>query len=116
MSDCLFCKIIKKEIPAEVVYSNNVVTAFKDINPQAPTHILIIPNKHVADIHELSSENDCGEIMAAITKGIKEITDCEGIDESGFRVVTNKGTEAGQTVFHLHFHILGGREFRWPPG
>ena len=105
MSDCLFCKIIKKEIPSNVVYENENVYAFRDIHPQAKYHILVIPKKHVSSVTEIDTGS---ETLKNIFDAIKEITKQEKIDSTGFRVITNNGPDAGQTVFHLHFHILGG--------
>jgi len=114
--DCLFCKIIKKEIPADIVLQNEMVTAFRDINPVAPEHILIIPNKHVKDINEMAIDEEGASILPGIARGIREITEELGLVKDGFRVVTNLGANAGQAVFHLHFHIIGGRNLKWPPG
>ena len=103
MEDCIFCKIINKEIPADVVYEDENVLAFRDINPQAPIHIVVIPKKHVKSVLEANKET-IGEIFETINKIAKQ----EKIDEAGFRVITNCGKNAGQTVNHLHFHILAG--------
>ncbi len=116
MSDCLFCKIINREIPGEIILENEHILAFKDINPVAPFHILLIPKVHIANVLELSEHPDAAHIMNECLKAISEITKTLDIQESGFRVLTNVGEEAGQTVFHLHWHILGGRSFHWPPG
>ncbi|MEX2123092.1 MAG: histidine triad nucleotide-binding protein [Woeseia sp.] len=112
--DCLFCKIAAGKIGADIVYENDEVLAFRDINPQAPTHILIIPRNHVATINDLSDDevDDVGRLFLAAQNIAKE----EGVDESGYRVVMNCGEGAGQSVFHIHLHLLGGRAFRWPPG
>ncbi|MBT3589757.1 MAG: histidine triad nucleotide-binding protein [Candidatus Marinimicrobia bacterium] len=114
MGDCLFCKIIKKEIPAEIVYENDNVLAFKDINPQAPTHILIIPKIHVPTLNELeeSHKEMMGELLLTSSKIAKQ----EGIADDGYRTGFNCGEAAGQTVWHIHLHLLGGRSFNWPPG
>jgi histidine triad (HIT) family protein len=112
VSDCLFCKIVAGEIDADVVTSTESVTAFRDINPQAKTHVLVIPNDHVASADELSSAH--GEVLGEIFQTIAEIASAEGLD-SGYRVVTNIGADAGQSVDHLHFHLLGGRSMGWPP-
>ena len=115
MTDCIFCKIAKKEIPSAVVYEDDQVLAFKDLEPQAPFHALVIPKNHVESIMALGSENKdvachiLSEVIPAIAKE-------NGIDGKGFRVVTNIGDEGGQTVKHLHFHVLGGRSMQWPPG
>ena len=112
--DCLFCKIIKGEIPSAKVYEDDKVYAFRDIEPQAPVHILIIPKAHIASANELTEENASivGHIFAVAAKIAKE----EGIAEGGYRIVNNCGEDGGQTVKHLHFHMLGGRSLAWPPG
>lgn len=112
--DCLFCKIIKGEIPSAKVYEDDKVYAFRDIEPQAPVHILIIPKEHIASANELTEENASivGHIFAVAAKIAKE----EGIAEGGYRIVNNCGQDGGQTVGHLHFHMLGGRSLQWPPG
>lgn len=114
MEDCLFCRIAKKEINSEIVYENENVIIFKDINPKAPVHLLAIPVKHVdsiADIDKLNS-SEVYEMLIAISKTARKL----GLDKDGFRVVANTGITAGQSVGHLHFHILGKRSFKWPPG
>jgi histidine triad (HIT) family protein len=113
-SDCLFCKISAGEIPADVVFESEDVIAFRDINPQAPTHVLIIPRKHVATINEMTSNDidDVGKLFLAAGQIAKD----EGIDNDGYRVTMNCNEAAGQTVFHLHLHLLGGRRMNWPPG
>ena len=103
--DCIFCKIIAGDIPSAKVYDDEFVYAFRDINPQAPTHVLIVPKKHMANVMECD-----GETMGHILDAAKAIAKAEGVTESGFRLVTNCGTGAGQTVFHLHFHLLGGKQ------
>ena len=105
MEDCIFCKILNKEIPCDKVYEDENVLAFNDINPQAPIHIIVIPKKHVKSVLEADREI-IGDVFEAINKIVKE----KGIDKSGFRVITNCGKAAGQTVEHLHFHILAGTE------
>ena len=114
MSDCIFCQIIARTIPATLVYQDDVVVAFDDINPQAPIHTLIIPRKHVTSIAELE-DVDVGLIGRLILVGNK-IAKLKGIVDSGYRVVINTGSHGGQTVFHLHLHVLGGRRMVWPPG
>jgi histidine triad (HIT) family protein len=114
VSDCLFCKLIAGEIPSDVVMDRGGVFAFRDINPQAPTHILIIPKTHVRDISELDSSS--GPMLAELIAAANELARSEGIADSGYRVVANVGPDAGQTVFHLHLHLLGGRPMAWPPG
>ena len=108
MNDCIFCKIINKEIPSSIVYEDNEILAFRDINPVAPIHILVIPKKHIESLVDLKQEDELliGKIYTVINKIAKQ----EGIDESGFRVVVNCGEDGGQEVKHLHFHILGGKK------
>ena len=107
MSNCLFCKIIAGEIPSAKVYEDDSVLAFRDIAPQAPTHILVIPKAHIASVAELNAENSA--VVAHIFEVIPQIAKAEGL-EGGYRVVSNCGDDAGQTVHHLHFHILGGKK------
>ena len=115
MADCIFCKIAQKEIPSALVYEDDQVAAFKDLEPQAPVHVLIIPKKHVESI--LALEADDKELAAHILVDvIPKLARELGIEEKGFRVVTNTGEEGGQSVKHLHFHLLGGRSLQWPPG
>ena len=114
MEECVFCKIEKKEIPAEIVYEDDCCLAFRDINPQAPVHILIIPRRHIPSILELKEE-DC-ELMGRMYLVANELARKEGIADRGFRVLINCGPEAGQAVFHIHMHLLGGRKLGWPPG
>ncbi|MCL2589092.1 MAG: histidine triad nucleotide-binding protein [Oscillospiraceae bacterium] len=106
-TDCLFCKIVAGEIPSDKIYEDDAVLAFRDIAPQAPVHILVIPKAHVASAMELSDKNT--DLVAACFAAIPQIAKEQGL-ENGFRVITNCGQEGGQTVFHLHFHILGGRQ------
>ena len=114
MADCIFCKIASGEIPSTMVYEDDTVAAFKDLEPQAPTHVLIIPTKHVVSAADLGDEDR--ELVAhifcdVVPKLVKELK-----LSKGFRVVTNAGKEGGQAVMHLHFHLLGGRSMQWPPG
>jgi histidine triad (HIT) family protein len=111
---CLFCQIASGAIPAQIVYSSPDVTAFRDVNPQAPTHVLVIPNQHVESMAEVGSSN--AHLLARLLDVVNEVARDEGIAESGYRVVANSGPDAGQTVAHLHFHVLGGRHLSWPPG
>ncbi len=111
---CLFCRIAKGEIPAELVRSEPDVVAFRDIHPQAPTHILLIPRKHLPSVREMSEED--GQLMGKLFLMAREVAREEGIAEGGYRLVVNAGADAGQTVFHLHLHLLGGRGMGWPPG
>ena len=114
MSDCLFCKIIAGEIPSEKVYEDDNVYAFKDITPVAPLHTLIIPKKHISSINEMSSGDS--EIMGNLFLAAKNIAKQEGYTDAGYRTVMNCGEAAGQTVFHVHLHLLAGRDLTWPPG
>lgn len=114
MSECVFCLISKKKIPSQIVYEDDDLLAFKDINPEAPVHILIVPKKHIASVMELT-ENDAG-LVSNIYNVAKKLAVDFNIDESGFRIVTNCGRDGGQSVSHLHFHLLGGRGLQWPPG
>jgi histidine triad (HIT) family protein len=107
MNDCIFCKIIKKEIPSTAVYENEHVYAFRDIHPQAKHHILLVPKQHVGSVMETNTNS---ETLKHIFDAVKEVAKKEKIDSSGFRITTNNGPDAGQTVFHLHFHILGGEK------
>ena len=112
--DCLFCKIIAGEIPAKIVHEDELTVAFEDTNPQAPTHILIIPRKHLAGLNDAAAEDAplLGHLQIVAAKLARE----KGIAEGGYRTLFNTGRGAGQTVFHLHLHLLGGRNFSWPPG
>ncbi len=111
---CLFCKIISREIPAKIVFEDKKILAFNDINPQAPVHILIIPKKHIAKISDLE-ESDKGIISEIIFRANKIAKEKE-IIESGYRLIINNNKDAGQEVFHIHLHLLGGRKLHWPPG
>lgn len=110
----LFTKIIRREIPATIVYEDDLCLAFKDIQPQAPIHVLLVPKKEIASIAHLSAED--AQTLGHMMLKTKEIAVKLGIDKTGYRVVTNIGDQGGQTVHHLHFHILGGRQMTWPPG
>ena len=112
--DCLFCKIIAGDIPSNKVYSDDDVYAFHDINPAAPTHILIIPKKHLTDINEAGLEDTA--LLGKLLLKANEIAVSLGLAQDGFRYVINTGKDGGQSVFHLHLHILGGRALGWPPG
>lgn len=111
--DCLFCKIINGDIPCAKVYEDDTVFAFRDIEPQAPTHILIIPKEHIKSAAEITPENS--QVVAHIFEVAAKIAEAEGLKD-GFRIVNNRGDNAGQTVKHLHFHLMGGRAFTWPAG
>lgn len=114
MSDCLFCKIIAGDIPANIVFENESTLAFRDINPQAPTHVLVIPRRHISTINDLGEDDRSliGEMFLAA----KQVAENEGIAEEGYRTVMNCNRAAGQTVFHIHLHVVGGRDLDWPPG
>ena len=114
MEDCLFCKIINKEIKSDIVFENDTVLIFKDISPQAPVHLLAVPKEHIESILEIE-KLDC-KILKEIMEAISRIALEKELDKDGFRVVINTGTGAGQSVNHLHFHILGKRRLTWPPG
>jgi len=114
MSECLFCKIVTRTIPAALVYEDDLVVAFDDINPQAPMHTLVIPRKHVASMAELQ-DSDVGLVGHLMLVGNK-VAKLKGITGAGYRVVVNTGVHGGQSVFHLHLHVLGGRPMAWPPG
>lgn len=113
MSDCLFCEIVAGEVPAEKVIENAEVLSFRDINPAAPVHVLVIPKDHVADVNELTSTRP--ELLGQVFEVIASVTRQEGVAE-GWRLVANTGADGGQSVDHLHFHVLGGRGMGWPPG
>ena len=114
MSDCLFCKIINREIPGVIVYEDQRVLAFNDINPQAPTHVLVVPKRHIATLNEIGVEDD--QIVGELVRRAAAIAGERGIAAGGFRTVFNTNRDAGQTVFHIHLHLLGGRSMQWPPG
>jgi histidine triad (HIT) family protein len=114
MDNCLFCKIAAGEIPAKIVYQDEDVVAFEDINPQAPRHILVIPRRHIASLADLTAEE--GPLLALLFAVINRLAHKLGLTERGYRVVTSSGPDAGQDILHLHFHLLGGRKFGWPPG
>jgi histidine triad (HIT) family protein len=114
MEGCLFCKIVKKEIPSGIVFENDKLLAFEDINPQAPTHILIIPKEHFASLKEIPEEKK--DLLAELLVAARQIAKEKGLSEQGYRIVLNTGKESGQAVFHIHFHLLGGRQMTWPPG
>jgi histidine triad (HIT) family protein len=111
--DCLFCRIVAKELPAEVVLDRDEVLAFRDVNPQAPTHVLVIPKQHIASLEAVAEHH--GELLAALVAAVNQVARDDGV-AGGFRVVTNIGRAAGQSVDHLHLHVLGGRPMSWPPG
>ncbi len=114
MSNCIFCRIVEGKIPAKIIHQDQQTVAFEDINPQAPVHILVIPKRHIASIQELGEQERelLGHVVLTCTKIAKE----KGLPDTGYRLVTNIGRDGGQSVFHLHWHILGGRPMGWPPG
>ena len=113
MSACIFCKIVAKEIPAEIIYEDELLLAFKDIDPQAPSHFLVITKQHISDHLHLSNQE---HIMVKVTKAINTIAKEQGLSKKGFRIVNNVGGNGGQEVKHIHWHVLGGRKMTWPPG
>lgn len=113
MSECIFCKIASGEIPAEIVFQDDVCLAFKDINPAAPVHVLVIPKEHIPTLNDLAPEHE--SITGHILTVAKTIARDLGVAESGYRMVANCNSDGGQAVFHIHFHLLGGRQLAWPP-
>jgi histidine triad (HIT) family protein len=114
MADCLFCKIVAGEIPSNLVYRDDAMVAFRDINPQAPLHVLIVPTRHIATLNDLSAADDA--LVGSLFRRAAAIAAEHGYDQRGYRTVFNCNREAGQTVFHIHLHLLGGRGLGWPPG
>ncbi|MEU8796847.1 histidine triad nucleotide-binding protein [Spirillospora sp. NPDC048819] len=114
MTDCLFCKIVSGDVPAKIVRESAGTVAFRDINPQAPTHVLVIPRAHHPTVSGLAADD--AELLAELVGEAHQVAVDEGIAEAGYRVVFNTGAQAGQTVFHVHAHVLGGRGLNWPPG
>lgn len=114
MKDCLFCQIVEKKINANIVYENDTLLVFRDINPQAPVHLLVIPKKHISSILEINEQDQ--ELIGKIHLVIRRIMEKETKAVNGFRIICNSGPDAGQAVAHLHFHLLAGRKFSWPPG
>ena len=114
MSDCLFCKIVSGEISCDKLYENDKLVAFRDIEPKAPTHILVIPKKHIRSINELEigDQSLAGDVLLSA----KEIAKIENIESSGYRTIFNTNSDGGQTVYHIHMHVMGGRQLHWPPG
>ena len=113
-SDCVFCRVVAGDAPARIVHASDHVVAFRDANPQAPVHLLLVPKEHVASAADLAEEH--GDVLAELFVAAAHLAKAEEVDESGWRVVTNVGADAGQSVEHLHFHLLGGRHMAWPPG
>ena len=114
MTDCLFCKIRDGEIPADIVFENDDVLAFNDVNPQAPIHIIIIPKKHIPTINDVADGDE--SVTGKLFSAAKVIADEKGVSDEGYRLVVNCNEKAGQTVFHIHMHLLAGRAMTWPPG
>ena len=114
MEDCLFCKIVNGEIPSKKVYEDDKVYAFYDINPEAPTHFLVIPKEHIESANDLNDNN--ADVISHIFKVINKLAVELNIEDKGYRIVNNCGEDGGQTVNHIHFHVLGGRNMQWPPG
>lgn len=114
MAKCLFCSIVNGEMKADIVYEDAHVMAFNDISPQAPVHVLIIPREHIESFQHI--EIGKNNVMDYVVKAAQHIAAQKGLDKDGYRIVTNHGKRAGQSVFHLHFHLLGGRDMQWPPG
>ncbi len=113
-TSCIFCRIAGREIPADILRESDRVVAFRDLDPKAPTHILLIPKEHIDSVADVGDEH--ADMLADVMQAASHLARTEGIDESGWRLVTNVGPDAGQSVFHLHFHLLGGRAMEWPPG
>jgi histidine triad (HIT) family protein len=112
--NCIFCRIIEKKIPSKIVYEDDLVTAFEDTNPQAPIHTLVVPKKHIPDIHSMTESDR--ELVGHLFFAAQKVAENRGLDAKGYRMVINNGPGAGQTVFHIHLHLLSGRRFSWPPG
>jgi histidine triad (HIT) family protein len=114
MSNCLFCRIITRDIPGTIVYEDDRLLAFNDINPQAPTHVLIVPKRHIASLNDLTPGDD--QLVGEMARRAAALAAERGIEARGYRTVFNTNRDAGQTVFHIHLHLLGGRPMTWPPG
>jgi histidine triad (HIT) family protein len=113
-TECIFCRIASREVPADILHESDTVVAFRDTNPQAPVHILLISKEHIPSAAEMGGGH--GGLLADLVRTASHLAEAEGISSSGWRLVTNVGPDAGQSVFHLHFHLLGGRDMAWPPG
>lgn len=114
MTECIFCRIVRGEVPAQVVHRDDAVTAFRDINPVAPVHVLLVPNEHLTSVGDAAPQHEA--LLGRLLRAAAAVAAREGLAERGYRLVTNAGPDAGQLVPHLHFHLLGGRAFAWPPG
>jgi histidine triad (HIT) family protein len=114
MADCLFCKIIQKEIPSEIIHQDDDITIFKDINPSAPVHLLVIPNKHIPSVTEMTAVDEM--ILGKLFSGAKRAAEKVGIDKTGYRLIVNTGPDAHQEIFHIHMHLLGGGVMKHPMG
>lgn len=114
MTDCMFCKMASGEIEPDVVYQDDNVLAFRDINPQAPVHVLVIPRRHIATLNDVQPED--ADLIGQMYLAAKQVAEQEGVAEQGYRTLINCNAEAGQSVFHVHLHLLGGRAMKWPPG
>lgn len=114
MDDCIFCKIAAGDIPADLVYQDEEVVAFRDLNPQAPTHVLVIPRQHIATLNDLDAAGEA--VVGRMYGAARQIAADEGLGDAGYRTVVNCNEAGGQTVFHIHLHLLGGRMMHWPPG
>lgn len=114
MDDCIFCKIVAGDIPADIIYEDEQVLAFRDLNPQAPTHALVIPRRHISTLNDLAEAD--AELIGRMHLAARTVAEQDGIAETGYRTVFNCNEGAGQTVFHIHLHVLGGRRMNWPPG
>ena len=113
-SNCMFCRIVGGEVTTRIVYADDLITAIRDLNPQAPTHILLLPNKHIAGIGDVTDAD--AQVLSALFLTAPAIAREQGLAEGGYRLVVNQGANGGQSVFHLHLHLLGGRKMKWPPG
>lgn len=114
MSSCIFCKIVSREVKSEVVFENDKFVVFKDLNPQAPVHFLLVPKEHIESVNDVNESNE--KFLEGVFSTIKKVAEKFGFDKSGYRIVVNTGPDSGQEVKHIHFHILAGRKFSWPAG
>lgn len=114
MNDCIFCKIVAGEAPSEMLYQDEQVSAFRDVHPVAPTHVLVVPNKHISSVNEVSAEDE--SLLGHLFIVAKQVAQIEGVDKPGYRLIVNTGRHAGQIVFHLHMHVIGGQRMRHPMG